>query len=534
MRMGLGRCGGISICLGPTNSSSVCARVYRGFPKGKTGVMVFAPLLLLAGLSLAAPQSNGLNADQLKQLDAFIEKSLATYKIPGAAVALIQDGKVVLMKGYGVREIGKSDKVDENTLFQLASVTKTFTGGSVGAMVDAGKLKWEEPICNILPEFRFENDYVTRWCTERDLLTHTTGWPEFGGDMVDPFGYSRSEIIHRLRYFNLVHSFRETTGYSNPGFFIAGEVAAKAAGMSWNDLVQSKLLNPLAMKRTYTRLAGLSDSNFTKNHYLDNGKVALCAPDNQDTMASAGAMISCASDMTHWMQMLLDRGTYNGTTVLKPETVDTILSRAFATPPSISELPPIGPSTGFFYGMGWGGYDFMNHLVVEKGGALSGVRTIVEMVPDMKTGMVVLCNLNLNAFPEAVRAYWLDLLFGVNPDETQAAILKTNTNLENWLVPPTPPANPAPFLGTLESLVGTYENDYYGKFSIELKSGSLMVYAGPARYEGKLVHWNAGNFMMKFPGPTQGFSSTTFAIGDSGKADQFVNEAFGVFKRVGK
>ncbi len=501
-------------------------------PKGRTELMALAPLLLLAGLSFAPVQHTGLNADQLKQLDTFIERSLATYRIPGAAVALIQDGKVVLMKGYGVREIGKSDKVDENTLFQLASVTKTFTGGAVATQVEAGKLKWEEPICNVLPEFRFENDYVTRWCTGRDLLTHSTGWPAFAGDMLDGLGYDRAEIVHRLRYFQLVHSFREAAGYSNPGFFIAGEVAARAAGVSWNDLVEKKLLQPLSMKRTYTRLAGLKDANFSKNHYLNSGKVELCEPSNQDTMGAAGGMISSASDLTHWMGMLLDRGTYGGKTVFRPETVDTLFSRAFATPPSISELPPIGPSTGFYYGMGWGGYDFMNHQIIEKGGALAGVRTIIELVPDMKTGIVVLCNLNLNAFPEAVRAYWLDLLFGLNPEPNQTKLLAINTQLENWLAPPKPPSNPAPFVGALESLVGTYENQYYGKFSVELKNGALMVYGGPARLEAKLIHWNAGMFMMKFAGATQGYSDTTFAIGDSGNADQFVNEAFGVFKRV--
>jgi CubicO group peptidase (beta-lactamase class C family) len=199
-------------------------------------VSLFTAVLLVCGCSRIAAAANDPAAD----LDAFIVRALKKYHVPGAAVAVIKDGKAILLKGYGVCDATKPGAVDENTIFQLASVTKTLTAAAAATVVDEGKLDWDKPIFNYLPEFVGYDPYMTRWLTERDLLAMRTGWPAFTGDQLDSFGYDRAEILRRLRFLKPRYSLREVAQYSNPGFFVAGEVAARCAKQSWNDLVEQR------------------------------------------------------------------------------------------------------------------------------------------------------------------------------------------------------------------------------------------------------------------------------------------------------
>ena len=202
-----------------------------------------ALFLMLALLGFGTVPCPGNPPDAAADLDAFINKALKDYQVPGAAVAVVQDGKVVLLKGYGVRNVTKPGAVDENTIFQLASVTKTLTAAAAATVVDEGKLDWDKPIFNYLPEFVAYDPYTTRYLTERDLLAMRTGWPAFTGDQLDSFGYDRTEILRRLRFFKPRYSLREVAQYSNPGIFVAGEVAARIAKQSWNDLVDAASLS---------------------------------------------------------------------------------------------------------------------------------------------------------------------------------------------------------------------------------------------------------------------------------------------------
>jgi CubicO group peptidase (beta-lactamase class C family) len=176
-------------------------------------------LLTLALLVPKQSASATTEDDSISKLDAFITKALKQYQVPGAAVAVVQDGKPVLLKGYGVRDVTKAGAIDENTIFQLASVTKTLTGAAAATVVDEGKLDWDTPIFNYLPEFVGYDPYMTRFLTERDLLAQRTGWPAYTGDALDSFGYDRAEILRRLRFFKPRYSLREVAQYSNPGFF---------------------------------------------------------------------------------------------------------------------------------------------------------------------------------------------------------------------------------------------------------------------------------------------------------------------------
>ena len=197
-----------------------------------------------------------------------------------------------------------------------------------------------------------------------------------------------------------------------------------------------------------------------------------------------------------------------------------------------SELPPISETTGFYYGLGVDSYDHAGHQIIEKGGALAGVRTVITLVPDKNAGVAVLANLNLTAFPEAVRAYFLNQLLGIDPETDQKEIFARGQQLNQLLAPPPPPKNPGKFNGMLQSLVGVYENDYYGRCEILQEANALKVQCGPAKDTATLKHWNNGAFLLQFPGATQVPTITTFIIGENGTADGFVNEVFGIFTRV--
>src|SRR5882762_9580305 len=240
--------------------------------------LVFTSLLMLA---LLVPQQSAPAApanDSIENLDAFITQALKEYQVPGAAVAVVRDGKPILLKGYGVRDATKPGAVDENTIFQLASVTKTLTGVAAATVVDEGKLDWDKPIFNYLPEFVGYDPYMTRFLTERDLLAQRTGWPAYTGDQLDSFGYDRAEILRRLRFFKPRYSLREVAQYSNPGFFVAGEVAARISKQSWNDLVEQCLFKPLKMSRSGTVIKALQDADATAAHALVDGKVIVVEP----------------------------------------------------------------------------------------------------------------------------------------------------------------------------------------------------------------------------------------------------------------
>jgi CubicO group peptidase (beta-lactamase class C family) len=488
--------------------------------------------LLTATLLVCTHFAAAAGNDPVADLDAFITRALKEYQVPGAAVAVVRDGKVALVKGYGVRDVTKAGAVDENTIFQLASVTKTLTATAAATVVDQGKLDWDKPIFNYLPEFAGYDPYMTRWLTERDLLAQRTGWPAFTGDQLDSFGYDRAEILRRVRFFKPRYSLREVAQYSNLGFFVAGEVAARCAKQSWNDLVEQGLFKPLEMSRSGTVIKALQDPNATAAHALVDGKIAVVEPSELDVTGAASSGTSTVADMSKLMLMFLNKGLYNGKRILKPETIEEIFKRSMVSAIDFTDLPPISDKTGFYYGLGVGSYDYAGHQIIEKGGALAGVRTIIVLVPDKNAGIVVLANLNLTAFPEAVRACFLNQLLGMDPEADQKQILALNGQLKNMMAPSPPPKNPGKFNGTLQSLVGVYENDYYGRCEILQDAAGVKIQFGPAKYPATLKHWNNGAFHMQFPGATQMPSVTTFMIGDDGNADSFESESMGVFTRV--
>ncbi len=496
-----------------------------------TAVITVIVLCLVTALGVPAVHSQ---EDKLKRIDAFIETTMKQYGVPGASVAVVKDGEIIYLKGHGLRKTGTEEKVDENTIFQLASVTKTFTAASVAAMVDRGKMGFDEEVMKTIPNFALKDPYPTRYTTPRDLLAHRTGLPAFTGDLFDHLGYTREEVIKRVRHIEPACSFREKANYSNVGYFLAGEAAAYAAGAQWEDVVTENLLKPLEMKRTgFTRTLD-QQSNVASPHAVVNGKTGTIPNNLQAVLTAAGAMTSTASDLSRYMIMLLDGGKYGGREVLKEASVKAMFTPAMVDEPGFAELPPISEDTGFDYGLGWGIYYWKNHKILEKGGALDGMRSVVVLVPELRLGIAVLANMNLTVLPEAVRAYVLEEYLGEAGYNMQAEIMQRSKKLEAMIGMDTvvKPENPKPASKRISAYTGTYENDLYGKFAVLEDGDKLKVEAGPAKYTGALIHVNYDTFHLKWPIFISIPDEVTFVIDARGDVTEFIDSHLGRFKKV--
>ncbi len=342
-------------------------------------------------------------------LDAHISKVLKTFNVPGIGLSIVRDGKVLLARGYGVKKLGTNEKVDENTLFLIASNSKAFTGTALAMLVEDGKLKWEDKVIDHLPWFRMPDDYITTHLTVRDLLVHHSGLRAYAGDamLFPPATYSRKEILQKLPYLPIVHDFRTTYAYDNILYLAAGEVIVAASGMSWEEFIKQRILSKLDMTRTLSRFSDIkSAQNVATAHPRSGNEVKVSETFMEQNIGDAGnpagGIVSTAGDMAKWMIMHLDSGRVKGKAPLfKPASTTELWKMVRPIPISkVPEYLKITQSDFFGYSLGFRSYNYHQYKVVGHGGALSGFVSQVAMVPDLNLGITVLTNQSSTA------AYW--------------------------------------------------------------------------------------------------------------------------------
>jgi CubicO group peptidase (beta-lactamase class C family) len=488
---------------------------------------VFAALLLLFMFS------QSLVSNQLDDLDAFIEKMRVQYKTPGVAVAVVKDDKIIFVKGYGLRRIGSSEKVDADTVFQLASVSKTFTSAALGVLVDRGAIEWDQPVIKYFPEGIFKDLYTTRYFTARDLLSHRTGLPAFTGDLLGNLGFTREEILYRIRFLDPAVSFREKALYSNVGFFIAGQLLAKVSGASFEKSVEELLLRPLKMTRTgFT--TNLEQENVAYPHAMVNGKMEVIPRNTSQMFAAAGGLSSTARDMGNWVALHLNQGVFEGKSILSPKTIKTIESPSVVAEVSFSDLPPINENSSLSFTLGWNNYDYQGHVVVEKGGALDGVRSVITLVPEKKLGIVVLANLNLTVLPERIRAHFLEIYLGKSEQGQDNEVLfkKHEEQIAELIKEPIRLKNALGMGHSLKSYIGDFKNDLYGKFQVLQEGEGLIIKGGSTGYQGRLIPWSNDTFLLKWSVVNAAYEPVTFTFGPEGRAIELQTETLGNFLSV--
>jgi CubicO group peptidase (beta-lactamase class C family) len=468
--------------------------------------------------------------------------ALAEYAVPGAAIALVQDGRLTLAEGFGVRDLATGAPTTADTVFQLASVSKTFTAATVAALVDRKRLGWEQPMVSVLLDFHLDDAYAGRWVNARDLLTHRAGFPAFFGDLFDHLGYDRADVLHRIRHVKPATSFRDRPAYSNIGFFLAGELAAKAGGQPFPTLTRTLIFEPLAMTRTGTAstLIGTAAapgtlSDVSRSHALVGGRLQVVPPNLSALFIAAGGFASSAHDLGRFLTLLARGGEIDGRRVLSEAAVKAMFEPVIAEEPGFAEFPPIDADSGFDYAPGWGVYHYNGLKVLEKGGALDGVRTLLVVVPQKRFAVAILANRNLTALPEAVRAALLQQAFG-RPGEAdmQPQIRSKARDIEGLLLAAEPrPTDPKPPARPLSAYTGTYVNDLFGSWTVAERNGSLEVLAGPARYRAPLDPWNGETFQLLWPGVLSSPVEVPFQADRSGRVNGFVYQGYG-FRRGGE
>ncbi|MCP9791879.1 serine hydrolase [Vulcanococcus limneticus Candia 3F8] len=505
------------------------------------GLLALAPLLMAASLPPAglpgyAP-GTGVDAAAARRISRW---ALAEYAVPGAAIALVQDGRLTLVEGFGVRDLASGAPTTADTVFQLASVSKTFTAATVAALVDRKKLGWEQPMVSLLPGFRLQDAYAGQWVNARDLLSHRAGFPAFFGDLFDHLGYGDADVLRRIRYVEPATSFRDRPAYSNIGFFLAGELAAQAGGQPFPELTRSLIVEPLAMTRTgvASRLIGDGSNpdaltDISRSHAVVNGRLQVVPPNLSALFIAAGGFASNATDLGRFITLLARGGEIDGRRVLSEAAVKAMFEPVIAEEPGFAEFPPIDAHSGFDYSPGWGVYHYNGLKVLEKGGALDGVRTLLVVVPQKRFAVAILANRNLTALPEAVRAALLQQAFG-RPGEAdlQPAIRAKAQDIERLLLAAEPrPADAKPPARPLAAYTGTYRNDLWGTWTVAERDGALEVQAGPARYRAPLTPWNGETFALRWPGVLSSPVQVPFRRDAAGRMSGFDYLGYG-FRRV--
>jgi CubicO group peptidase (beta-lactamase class C family) len=493
--------------------------------------LIALALLLLAGANVARAQESPLVG-----FDDYVNKAIKDWEVPGVAIAVVKDDKIVLARGYGVRELGKPEPIDEHTLFAIGSSSKAFTAASIAMLVDEGKLKWDDPATKYLAGFQLYDPYATRELTVRDLLTHRSGL-ERGDLLWYASVYDRNEVLRRIRYLKPTWSLRSHFGYQNIMFLAAGQIVPSLTGKSWDDFVRERIFTPLGMTSSSTSIKALASSNdvATPHAKLDD-KVEVIPWRNIDNIGPAGSINSNVVDMAQWLRMQLGGGVYQGKRLLSEAAVKEMQSPQTIIPLE-GAMAKLYPDAHFLtYGMGWFLSDFHGRKIVEHGGAIDGMRAVVAMMPEEKLGLIILTNRHTTVIGQALMFKIFDAYLGSPQRDWSAEILKSYKELEEKGKAAEKKAEAERVKGTspslsLEKYAGDYQSEMYGDARIAFENGKLMAHFGP-NFNGELEHWNYDTFRIIWRDRMEGKSFVTFRLNKQGKAEGMNIEGITEFTRV--
>jgi CubicO group peptidase (beta-lactamase class C family) len=428
-------------------------------------------LILIALVRFAAAQTLDVS-----KVDALAEAALKAWNAPGIAVAIIQDDRVLMAKGYGVKERGKPDAVTADTVFAIGSMTKAFTTASMAMLIDEGKMSWDDPVRRHVEFFRLSDPLANEQVTLRDLVSHRTGLSR--NDVLwTRTPWSQEEIIRRIGYVKLSQPFRTAWQYQNIMFSTAGYAVGHASGGSWQSFVEQRIFAPLGMKSASTRSAAAESA---PDHASPHRKTQVIAWHNLDNIAPAGAVNASLKDMIPWARLQLNGGEIDGKRLISAKNVEEMHTPQMAIRPEDAGRdwnPEIGQLS---YGMGWFLVDYRGLRLVSHGGAIDGFRSDMTLVPREKTAVIVLCNLDQDNLPEALRGAILDLMHGFPATDWNAMLIghaqeeqkeaeAARKRRAAQRVQGTTPSHP------LADYAGTYDDAGYGDVRIAAANGGLTL-----------------------------------------------------------
>ena len=482
---------------------------------------IVAMLAVLIAASFTQPQLRA-QADPLAGFDSTLVKAVKDWQVPGLAVAIVRDGAVVFSKGYGVRELGRQDAVDDHTLFAIGSTTKAMTAALVGMLVDEKKLAWDDPVTKHLPWFALADPYLTREITVRDLLTHRAGLGN-----ADYLWYGQAaapqEILRRVRLLPPAYSLRASFIYQNVMYAAAGAVVEAVSGQSWADVMRTRIFEPLGMADTIATAATLSTQpNVAQPHFLINGTVKRIENASVDGVAPAGSVWSSVGDMAKWSAMLLAGGKAGSRVLLTPATIEELFKpQTMVTAEAFYPTSRLTKPKWTTYGLGWFQQDYRGRALDYHTGSIDGMVAIHGLLRDDRVGVVVLANLDHAELRHAIMLDVFDRAIGGAQRDWSADLRSLYDGLRAEAEARRRKADERRVQGTkpslaLSSYAGTYSDPLYGGVIVSLEGGRLHARYGGA-YAGALEHWHYDTFRATWDAAWRGTATLTFVLDGDGK-----------------
>jgi CubicO group peptidase (beta-lactamase class C family) len=444
-----------------------------------------------------------MNAQSIPASPAGFDDAVADvireFQVPGFAVSAVQHGRVVLQAGYGLRDVAHRLPVTADTLFPIASATKPFTSLMAAMMVEEGHLAWDVPLREFLPRFRLMDPVASEHATLRDLLCHRTGLPRHDHLWVcHARTMDRSELVGRLRYLPPSWAFRTHWEYNNLMFITAGHAVEHATGRGYEESVQDRILKPLEM---HSSLFSVEQARRAPDHscpYKLIGGAPKEVPHRDiSVVAPAGGIISNVKDMAHWLLLQLGNGQFEGRRLASEASIREMWSPQMVIPDGSSEavlrrFPEVGYSS---YGLGWFNEPYRGLTTIHHAGGIDGFASLVMMVPSEEIGVVVLCNLNGNAWPFLVAYAAIDRLLGLEPIDwlgrakgllgyLDEAERQGETQVAAERRSGTSPSR------ALDAYAGEFEHPAYGRLSVTRNGDSLVAALGSETYPMAHYHYD--------------------------------------------
>ena len=489
---------------------------------------------LLGATALLGLASTAL-ADPPKDIDATVQQLMEGEGVPGMALGVVENGKTVLAKGYGFRELGKPAPVDAHTLFQIGSTTKAFTSAALAMLSEEGKLGWDDRVVDHLPEFQMYDPYVTREFSLRDLLTHRSGLGLGAGDLLfmDHADFSRTDVVKALRWLKPQTSFRSQFAYDNLLYAVAGVVIERETGKVWEDFVRERMLRPMGMEGSTTDEASrYLVANRAQGHARlgppFRGEGAQTVLDEKQGLSAnvfpAGGIMSSATDMSRWIAVQLAHGMLaDGKTRLWSEANSAEMWKPVTlVPPRTGPKPLIGAAPQFQeYALGWFLWDYKGHKVIEHSGGTLGFLTEVVLIPERNIGFVIMQNSEDLAF-KALMYTLLDHYLGLPKTDWGKAYREAKAlrvaDATAALTTAEKPARNMPKTLEAAMLVGRYKDNWYGAMDIADDHGALVLtMPRVAGMRAVLAHTNGDTWLARWANPAIEPALVTFAEDDDGK-----------------
>jgi CubicO group peptidase (beta-lactamase class C family) len=477
-----------------------------------------------------APAQSSINAPP-PDLDAYVASSMKTFDVPGMAVAIVKDGKILVAKGYGVRRLGDPTPVDEFTTFGIGSNTKAFTTAALATLVDEGKLSWDDPVFQRLPGFVMYDPYVSHEMTIRDLLTHRSGMGLGEGDLLfwPHSTYSRAEVIYKLRFMKPHSSFRSHYAYDNLLYMTAGQIIPAVTGTSWDDYVRQRIFTPLGMSHTNTSTTLYkSGDDYAYPHSRVDGKLQVIPFEDLDNAGPAGSINSCAADMAKWVQLQLNRGKFvdRDGRLFAEQRSKEMWSAQTILPISDPPAPLVGLKANFAdYALGWGLRDYHGRKMVGHTGGVGGFVSRVMLVPEENLGVVVLTNAEEGGAFDSILYHVLDYYFHLPPTDWVAAFKAVKDKQEKDAAETMAKAERARDVNSkpslpLEKFAGVYNDAWYGPITIRMENGGLVItFDHTPTMIGDLQHWQYNTFKAHWRRRTIEDAFITFSLNPDGSID---------------